>query len=126
MTTDNLDSAVKREEHLSVKVEDDDGGTFDDDYSTNYLAGLATISNRISQVRDKVYQRCGKLKKGHGSQCSMPYTPPSRPDFEADLFAVGEMATIRFAPVVAECMGSQYCTFPCAHKHCHIASQPHA
>lgn len=63
MATENLDSAVKGEEYLSIKVEDEDGGTFDDDYPTDFLAGMATISNRISQVRDEVYQRCGSPKR---------------------------------------------------------------
>lgn len=60
MATGNLVSAVKEEDYLSLKVEDDDGDTFDDDYSNDSLAGLATISNRIGLVRQEVYQRCGK------------------------------------------------------------------
>lgn len=53
------------------------------------------------------------------------HTPLSRPATEADLFAVGGMATITSAPVVAECMGSQHWAHPCAHKHRHIDSQVH-
>lgn len=73
MATGSLDSAVKEEDFLSLKVEDDDGGAFDDDYSNHSLAGLATISNRIGLVRDEVYQRCGEPRKVHGRQCSKPY-----------------------------------------------------
>ncbi|KAG6358872.1 hypothetical protein INS49_012391 [Diaporthe citri] len=57
MATENLDSAVKEEDYLSFKVEDDDGDTFDDDYSNDSLARLATISNCIGLVRHEVYQR---------------------------------------------------------------------
>lgn len=89
METENLDSAVKAEDYLSLKVEEDDGSTFDDDYFNDFLTGLATISDRTSQVRDEVYQRCGKSRKGHGSQCSKPYTPLMRPDTDTGLFAVG-------------------------------------
>lgn len=93
MATGNLDSAVKGEEYLSLKLEDNDGGTFDDDYSNDFLAGLATISNPVSQVRDEVYQRCGKPRKGHGSQCSKPYTHRrSRPYAEDVLVCHGGMA----------------------------------
>lgn len=70
MATENLDSAVKGEDYLSLKVEDDDGGTFDNDYSNNCLADLATISDRISQVRDEVYQRCGKPKMVTGANAA--------------------------------------------------------
>lgn len=104
MATGHLDPAVKEADFLSLKVEDDDGDNFDDDYSSNSLAGLATISKRIGLVRDEVYQRCEEPKKGHGSQCSRPYSPPRRPDTEADLFAVGGMTRKHFASVVASCM----------------------
>ncbi|KAK7698195.1 hypothetical protein SLS64_012765 [Diaporthe eres] len=57
MATGNLDSAVKEEDYLSLKVEDDDGDTFDDDYSNDSLARLATISKCIGLVRHEVYQR---------------------------------------------------------------------
>lgn len=89
METENLDSAVKAEDILLFKVDEDDGRAFDDDYSNDFLTGLATRSNRISQVRDEVYQSCGKSREGHGSQCSKPYTPLSRPDTDTGLFAVG-------------------------------------
>lgn len=89
METENLDPAVKAEDILSLKVEEDDGRAFDDDYSNDFLTGLATRSNRISQVKDEAFQRRGKSRKGHGSQCSKPYTPLSRPDTYTGLFAVG-------------------------------------
>lgn len=68
-----LDPTVKGEDYLSLKVEDDDDDCFDDDYSTNSLTDLATISNHPGLVKDEVYQRCGQSRKGHGSQCSKPY-----------------------------------------------------
>ncbi|KAL1867723.1 hypothetical protein Daus18300_006279 [Diaporthe australafricana] len=57
MATEILDSAVKEEDYLSLKVEDGDDDTFDDDHSNKFLTGLAMISNRIGLVKDEVYQR---------------------------------------------------------------------
>lgn len=108
MATGNLDSAVKEEDYLSLKVEDDDGGNFDDDYSNDSLAGLATISNRIGLVRDDVYQRCGEPRNGRGSQCSKPYSHRRAVRIlRLDLFALGGMTRKHFAPVVAGCMAAK-------------------
>lgn len=73
MGTEILDSAVKEEDYLSLKVEDEDDNTFDDDHSNNFLTGLAMISNRIGLVKDEVYQRCGESRNGYGSPCSKPF-----------------------------------------------------
>lgn len=116
MATENLDPAVKEEDYLSLKVEDDDGD-FLDDYSNKSLAGLATISKHTGLVRDEAYQRCAEPKKAHGSQCSKPNSPPRRPDTEADLFAVGGMTRKHFVSAVASCMTYATLDFSRAHKH---------
>lgn len=105
MATGNLDSAVKEEDYLSLKVEDDDVDTFDDDYSNDSLARLATISKCIGLVRHEMYQRCGKPGNGHGSQCSKPYSHRRGVGaLGADLFALGGMTRKHFASAVAGCI----------------------
>lgn len=107
MATGNLDSAVKEEDYLSLKVEDDDDATFDDDYSTDSLAGLPTISNRIGLVRDEVYQRCGEPRKRHGSQCSKPCSHRRGVrTLRLDLFAPGGLAGKHFASMMAACIAA--------------------
>lgn len=108
MATDNLDSAVKEEDYLSLKVEDDDGGNFDDDYSNDFLAGLTTISKRIGLVGDDVYQRCGEPRNGRGSQCSKPYSHRRGVrTLRLNLFSLGGMTINHFASVVAGCMAAK-------------------
>lgn len=107
MATGILDSAVKEEDYLPLKLEDDDGGTFDDDYSNDCLAGLATISNCIGLVRDDVYQRCGESRKGHGSPCSKPYSHRrGARTLRLNLFALGGITRKHFASRVVGCMAA--------------------
>lgn len=112
MATENLGSAVKEEDYLSLKVEDDDDATFDDDYSTDPLAGLPTISNRIGLVRDEVVQRCGEPRKRHGSQCSKPCSHRRGVrTLRPNLFAPGGSAGTHFASLMTGCMAAAIAGF---------------